>query len=619
MDIYLAKKKIRLDPSRSIGKGGEADVFDIGEGKALKVYKQPTHPDYDGLPHEQVAAKARIHEHQKKLPAFPHRLPPRVIVPGELAYDRSGKIVSGYSMQLLQGAQVLLKYADKTFRQGGVSVAMVLQIFRDLHATLNALHQAGVVIGDFNDLNVLVKGMEAYLIDADSFQFGPFLCRVFTSKFVDPLRCDPKGKHLMLNQPHNENSDWYAYDVMLMQCLTFTAPFGGVYRPKQAANRMTHDERPLHRISVFHPEVIYPKPAIPLDRFPDELLESWRQRFDLDQRGEFPLKLLVDLRWTKCTQCGTEHARRACPVCTHGVTIPVVTVRGKVTAKYSFRTEGVILCAAMQGAQLRFVYHEGGEFKREDGATFLVGRLDPYVRYRISGGATLLGKENAVAILQPGMPVEQLHVDRFGQVPLFDTNEQSRYWVEAGRLLRNGALGAEYIGDVLSGQTLFWAGETFGFGFYRASNLSVAFVFDAMQRGINDSVKLPVIRGHLVDATCRFTNERCWFLFSTREGGQAVNRCVVIRRNGNVEAVSEAPEGDGSWLGTLRGKCVAGNFLLAATDDGLVRVEVSSGQIVETKRFPDAEPFVDTSCHLFLSKQGLYVVARGEVRLLQIS
>lgn len=94
----------------------------------------------------------------------------------------------------------------------------------------------------------------------------------------------------------------------------------------------------------------------------------------------------------------------------------------------------------------------------------------------------------------------------------------------------------------------------------------------------------------------------------------------MIHRNGTVEAQAQTQEGDGSWLGTIRGKCAAGNFLFAATDTGIVRVESDgSGNIVQTREFPDTEPFVSTNVHLFASAQGVYVVGTNEIRLLRIS
>lgn len=626
MHVYVKGTKIRLDPAQSIGKGGEADVFDIGGGRALKLFKPPEHPDYQGLPHAQQAARERIAEHQQKLPSFPHGLSPRIIAPEELATDRRGGKIVGYTMRFLSGAEVLMCYADRMFRQAGVPNETVTAIFRDLHNTVSATHKSGVVIGDFNDLNVLVLAVgnkaEAYLIDADSFQFGRFLSHVFTDRFVDPLLCDPAANSPMLVRPHAEDSDWYAYAVMLMECLLFVSPYGGVYRPKNSSQRIPHAARPLRRITVFHPDVRYPKPAVPYGVLPDELLHHLHRVFEEDQRGVFPLTLLEQLRWTKCVVCGTEHARNLCPHCAHAAPSAVkqvTVIRGKVTATRIFRTHGLILFAAHQGNELRYLYHENDQFKREDGSIVAHGGLDPHLRFRLRGKETLMAKSGQVLAFSAGQPMERLAVDSFGTLPVFDANERNRYWIHGGQLMRDGYIGSEYIGDVLSGQTLFWVGPTFGFGFYRASHLSVAFVFDAERRGINDRVKLPPIRGQVVDATCFFSKDRCWFFLATREDSRTIHQCIVIRPDGSVEGIAQAQQGDSSWLGTLRGKCASGDFLLAATDEGIVRVELDGGRIVKTREFPDTEPFVDTSCHLLPAPQGLYVVGRQEIQMMKMT
>lgn len=622
MEVYIRGRRIRPKPNQSIGKGGEADVFDIGAGKALKVFKPPNHPDYVNLPYEQQAARQRIAEHQKKLKAFPQNLPARVITPEDLATDKAGNKILGYTMKFLKGAEVLLRYADRGFRQTGVANETVIEIFKDLHKTVAGTHQAGVVIGDFNDLNVLVLGQQAYLIDADSFQFGKFYCKLFTARFVDPLLCDPKDTKLMLVSPHNAKSDWYSFTVMLMQCLLFVDPYGGIYRPRDKRKRIPHQARPLYRITVFHPEVKYPKPATPYKVLPDELLQYFHQVFEQDEREEFPLRLLEILRWTKCTKCGTEHARSLCPECAQVSPVAqkaVTIIRGRVTAKRIFRTSGVILFAAVQGNELGWLYHENDQFKREDTSVVVSGRLDPQMRFRLFGQSTLMAKNGQVLAFTPDQELSKLTVDSFGNLPIFDANNRFRYWLQSGQLMRDGQFAPEYVGDVLQDQTLFWVGPNFGFGFYRAGNLSVAFVFDAIRKGINDNVKLPPIRGQLVDSTCVFSKERCWFLISTRGKGKTINQCFVLRANGDIVATAEADEGDGSWLGKLRGNCAVGNFLLAATDDGIVRLEPDQGKIVKTREFPDTESFVDSGCHLFAGKEGLYVVNRKEIKLLKIS
>ena len=151
MDVYLSGRRVRVDDTMFIGKGGEADVYDIGNNTALKIFKGPKHADLTGLPHEQQAAKERLEIHQKKLPQFPKGLPANVVVPKDLASDRAQKRVVGYSMNFLKGAEVLLMYADPQWRASGVSADTVVTVLRELARTVHELHQAGIVIGDFND------------------------------------------------------------------------------------------------------------------------------------------------------------------------------------------------------------------------------------------------------------------------------------------------------------------------------------------------------------------------------------------------------------------------------------------------------------------------------------
>ena len=623
-EIYLDGHRVTLSPKKMIGQGGEAEVYDIGSDRALKVFKTPDHPDYQGNPEEQRAAAERIQLHQLKLPAFPKGMPLEVIQPIRLGTDKAGKHIGGYDMQFLRGTEVFSRYFTPSFRQaGGISNDTVLQILKHLHKTVKGVHGVGGVLGDFNDLNVLIKGTEAYIVDADSMQFGQFLCKLFTTRFVDPTLCDPHAKSPMLIKPHNVNSDWYAFAMMVVMGMLLTDVWGGVYKPADTKKRIPHTARSLHRISIFDPEVVYPKPATPYVVLPDTLLNYLDETFVKDKRGEFPIKFLDDLRWTKCTKCGKEHARALCPFCATAAPTAVkevTKVRGKVTATRTFRTSGHILYATYQNGKLRWLYLENGEFKRENGSKVMNGQPDPHVRYRIFGDDTVIAKSVLMMVLSQGKQPQQFSVETFGNLPMFDANEIHVYWLQQGQLVRNDEFGTSfYIGDVLENQTLFWVGPTFGFGFYRAGAITNGFVFDAERKGINDNFKIPYLRGQLIDSTCVFTRDRAWFFTTTQETGNTVNRCTVILPSGAVEATAEALENDGSWLGTIRGKCAVGNFLLSSTDTGIIRVEPQNGGIHVTQEFPDTEPFVDSGTYLFPAKSGLYAVGSNEIYEIKIN
>lgn len=628
MNVYVKNKLITTDPKKSLGQGGEAEVFIIGKDLALKIFKPPSHSDFKDNPHAQKGARMRIAEHQTKLRDFPKKgLPPKVIAPIDLATNKDGRIIKGYTMRAVSNCEVLLRFGQKSFRlNAGISNQSIVEIFRDLHPTVSQAHIANFIFGDFNNLNVLVVGnKELYVIDADSGQFGKYFCRLFTDKFVDPRLCNPNETSPMLVKPHDTDSDWYAFTLMLMESLLFVGPYGGIYNPSDKSKRIKQGQRSLKGITVFEPDVKYPKPATHFSVLPDDLLQWFYKMFKEGQRGVFPIQLLEILRWTKCIDCGAEHARSSCPICKKvapELVKVVTTVKGTVTATRIFETrKGIILNAAFQGKKLYWLYHEDGQFKREKGEVVTKGDLSSGMRFKVRRDDTLIAKGDTLITFSPGkLTPEKLSVDTFVNLPMFDTNKDSRFWTDAGKLLKDGPFDTyETVGDVLQNQTLFWVGSKFGFGFYRAGELSVAFVFDAKSKGINDNVQLPPIRGQLIDTTCSFSNYYCWFFITTRSGGKTINQCFVIKAGGSVVAFAEAEEGDGSWLSGIRGMCAAGNFLLSATDEGIVRVEVRSDRIVQTAEFPDTEPFVDSDCHLYPGSGGIYVRRNKEIYLLEIS
>jgi len=373
MRVYLGGKMTRLKAAMAIGKGGEAVVYRLPDGRALKLFKSPKHPDLCGFPAEQQAAQARIDEHQRKLRDFPAGLPDRVIAPEQLATDRDGRVV-GYAMRLIDGAQLMMRLAEPRVRRRTMTGDQVVRVLRDLHLTVGRLHDAGVVIGDFNDLNVLVRHAEAYLIDADSYQFGKYRCAVFSDRFVDPLLCDPSASAAMMVAPHGRDSDWYAFAVMAMRSLLCVGPYGGVHKPKNRKRRVAHARRPLERVTVFDPEVVYPKPALHYGLLPEELLEHLRAVFIDDRRGPFPATLLDRLRFTRCSSCGSEHARPTCPSCvvSRPRIAPTVRVRGTVTARRVARLpDGIVDSLLSKPNRRRNGRHEywleGGSLMR-DGA-----------------------------------------------------------------------------------------------------------------------------------------------------------------------------------------------------------------------------------------------------------
>jgi hypothetical protein len=413
-----------------------------------------------------------------------------------------------------------------------------------------------------------------------------------------------------------------------MTAFLCVGPYGGVYRPKEPSKRMQECLRPLRRVTVFHPDVRYPKPAIPYRILPDDFLHALSMIFERDLRTPLPFGLLEGLRFTNCSACGAEHARARCPVCDHGVVRECVIVRGAVKATRKYSTSGTILAATWNGSALEYVVHEHAGYRREDGTTILRGPLDGRARFFTQGKTTFVGRAGRIIAMEEGRIIEETTVDICEGNPAFVVNERHAFYVQGGRLWRKsfgrhaatlaGLTGqaAEPWGDVLAGQTRIWVGNRIGFGYYRAGNVSVAFTFDAEKRGIRDTVRLPWPNGQIVKADAAIDEDKIWFFLAFAMAGRIVHRAVVLGADGTLLGSADAAPGDGSWLGTITGKRAVGGVLFAPTDAGIVRVEVGPHGPYEVKRFADTEPFVQAGACLFVGREGIFAVEPSEITLL---
>ena len=144
------------------------------------------------------------------------------------------------------------------------------------------------------------------------------------------------------------------------------------------------------------------------------------------------------------------------------------------------------------------------------------------------------------------------------------------------------------------------------------------FFFDAFGTdGVFDQITFPPLRSDLLDATCVFGNDRVWFMITVKEGARIVNKVAIISKAGSIIGTEEEEEGNDSWLGSIRGKFAAADFLLAATPRGIVKVECVNGKIAETKSWPDTASYVNVDCTLasgeFGNRKGLFVASRRTI------
>ena len=354
--VWIDGSRVALAPAMLIGQGGEAEVYDLGDGRVLKWWKPADHPDFDGLPDAQTAVTRRLAEQPAKLRALPGNLPPSVVAPCgfALAGKRSQEVV-GYLMRKVTGTPLHAYGEPRWRREHPVDGDDVVAILLALHDAIAALHRVGVVIGDCNDLNVLVDGRRVHLIDVDSYQYAGFTCSMFSERFVDPRLCS--AQQLVPVRPHDADSDWFAFAVMAFRTLLGVGPWGGVARQCPAT------QRALRRLSVLADEVVYPRAARPLPILPDDLLATFRAMFEQDTRGGFPRTLLERLRLRRCSTCGEEHARVRCPACQAIAHVPPAIVHGRL--RYQTIPPGEVVLGTRCVGATGDVWLDGGALMRQ--------------------------------------------------------------------------------------------------------------------------------------------------------------------------------------------------------------------------------------------------------------
>lgn len=648
-EIHINGRIITLTDNELLAERKESNIYKVGD-TAYKIYHKPD--DYK-KESDKKAAEERIETYRRKLPDIPPNLPKRIVTPDEIARDRFGKII-GFSMRFIE-ANRLSEYKQREFREEELDIkntdavnTIILPIFRDLHHSVSDVHEVNVVIGDFSDSNVLVKDKKAYLIDVDSFQFRGYQCDLFKEDFLDPKLMDIDAEDKIvkkLSVRYTPDSDWYAYNTILLHNLLFVHPYDGIYLPQHK----TKKERLEDRNNIFDTKNVEYldknnlNNPLPLDRLPDELLQYFEDVFVRNIRGNFPAYLL-DMRWTKCTQCGAEHARGKCPKC-HGYTRKELNKpQQAVAARTIFQRDyGLIIASEYQKKQLRYVYYEEYlGYKREDGSLLLNKPFNDLDHFDIQGKNTYI----------KAYPLDsQLHLSGDKIRLINDPQEDGLKFLYKSDFLKQNIphsswsegfnSGAIYLGleGILSRMDKYgnvtscdyrdllepkcslwwWVGEEFGL---ICTNNSMGFkpeyVFDAHNLNIKHPVNFRRLEGNTTGASaCYFDKDICWLLLPMRKDGNIVNYCMVINNKGEFLKGAIADADSNTWLGEIKGKCAVGNSLLTPTDAGILQVTLVGKELLSTI-YPNTEDFVNYHVKLLRGKDNeIYAVKDREITKLE--
>jgi len=602
-----------IDSKKTIGSGGEAIIVKYNK-LAFKIYHDPTI------------------QRAKKLTDFIKSnfvLPSNVMAPIDLLYDTRNRVV-GFAMNIASGCRDVKNLLDVNFRsQKQIGTSDVIQFFARSKSILDALHNIGLIVGDFNDLNELFDTLLApYFIDVDSFQFGKYPCVVGTEEYIDPTLY---GVDLTKKPTFTKETDWYSFNVMLFRALLFVHPYAGVH--KQYKSLFT---RAANAVWIFDQNVIRPKVAIHPETLDDDLLHHFSNVFCKKQRLDLPVQKLQDISNTfvKCNKCGVyfSNTRQKCPQCQKVVPQSVVDLSniinkkqiGKETCSISdlFETTGMILfLKIVSNEKLVVVYYEDNvtrckyisstfvhECKIWDGLS-KTARFDFFEPYCLA-----IHVDNhlmLVDISADAKPITSTVTMDYSGDAVFSSSRNGLYRLTSNAVLRgeisNGHFIEHEVASALEDQTWITVGQNdLGFGFYRTFNKYLFFVFS--KKGRYELTTLPELRGQLIDFDVKISVNTVLLLRKNLDNGRTYSHWQIINDEGKILETKSEESISSDLLKNIYGKAFAGSVIIHPTDAG-VAVE-KHGDV--SLKVSTAE-FVTSSNQLDLYKQGLLVRSTNKV------
>jgi DNA-binding helix-hairpin-helix protein with protein kinase domain len=336
-----------IELGKLIGEGGEGTVYTVKSNGLPSSAPVPSASELEDAAriedagHEPKALLAKIYKsdrylaterQEKKIRALCRmqndRLRRAGAWPTDILCDDRDRVV-GFTMEHLAGWEPLYSvYQVKTRVQlmPGSDWSFLVRVARNLATCVHFVHDAGLVIGDLNESNVLVSGNAmTKLIDVDSFQVpvdGEILTVDVGKPELTPPELQGRGLDGRIRAPDH---DLFALAVLLFQILVFGRhPFAG--RPRDDAERTLEQcIKAGYYVFTERREIpVAPPPALALTFLPPDIRQMFEDAFQ-PQPGNRPsayawFQSLKDLEesLTTCAACERHRYWRqltTCPWC----------------------------------------------------------------------------------------------------------------------------------------------------------------------------------------------------------------------------------------------------------------------------------------------------------------
>lgn len=539
-------KAVHLAKLDQLGNGGEAVVYREGD-HALKIFRTPDDEFYlgsgDAPRRMREQAKSRLKDYPVKLPAFPVWVGDRVVGPIEFIQLDSKYPVGGYAMKLVQDSVPLRQYTKRKWkRRKGITLNDIGQIFVDLYDTVAELHACGMLIGDFKPDNVLVRENSAYVVDAESMAYDQFRCRTYSEGYVDPLLCDPRLDYEVLVKPYNETSDWYAFTVVLFQCLTNLTPYEGVYMTPPGEKPVKPAERSLRRISVFNKHVKVPGITESIKELPEELQHYFYNVFEGGLREKPTRELIESLCDSEVEPFDpVEHTCWA----KFSVDDSEVNTEESLHLSSFYSGTGTIVSSGVYNGKMKYLVKENEMLLDEKGKELLTIDSDHFNAFRCARSGYLFGMDHDNDTFQQfdgpfyyvpprSQPVKVEEVDPAPDgSPNIAMINKRLFW------LRNGKLQSPDLKRSLArfqGTAALYAGERFGL-ILRVDNGELACLYLLRKSNIRRLTGLPPMMGSVTHFEAVFSKQFVWVFLTAEWEGQKTRYILVLNHEGKLRAM----------------------------------------------------------------------------------
>lgn len=610
MQVLINNRRVNLGERDVLGSGGEAVVY-RHKDLAVKLYHTP----------DQARAAKLL-----DLLQLAGRLPVGVIAPRQPVYDPAGQAIIGFTMEAVPEKLLpLASLRNKAFRANhGFNNRQVAELFLEIHSILRQIHAAGLVVGDFNELNLLFEANRPVFIDVDSYQFGPYACPVATEAFLDPQLY---GLDLAASPKFRPENDWYSFAVMLFRSLLLAHPFGGTH---PQVKKLV--ERAAQGLYLLDNEVTYPTMAFTPWLLSNELSEVFRPIFVGQQRGIFPAQKLAEYAQdlVECRACRNwfPGQRRFCPACqpSTGFSFPQPVFQvGGLQALEWLAAAGEIVACQVTGDKVRLLAREADTavlyiirsnkvFERSEMFRWLPGAAYAFMEECLvvnpfgSGDLLLLG-------LGPAGKVTPLHRTCTGLYEgraAFATTGRYLYRLAGGMLmqgeLKKGRLEDRPLTAVLEGQTRFSAfREAAGDTVIGFSRVFKNYEWFCLEKGCRTSWPVAPLEPDeaLLDFTVKPGGAERLLIRQTRRAGLDYIRLDVISTDGrSLLAKSRRVEETGGQGNPGRGLFRSGVAIWPGAG-GLQKERLSLGQRTELSA---AGPYLNEATTLLAYQDGLLAV-----------